>query len=152
MNVRRLLSAFVLVFVAVACGGSTTPQAGSSTPPASSSGSPSPSPSTSSNSLTGTWTGTYQSTTTTSAYGTFTIVFTQAGSQLNGTIDIKNSGCISTGTITGTVSGGTITFGAVKGAQTIDYTGTVSGTTMSGTYSAPQCAHGKGTWTATRSG
>ena len=102
--------------------------------------------------MTGTWPGTYESTSTPGANGTFTIQFTQTGSQLTGSIDIQGTPCITTGTISGTLSGGQITFGAVEGAQTIAYTGSVSGNTMSGTYSAPQCDNGKGTWTATKTG
>jgi hypothetical protein len=38
----------------------------------------------------------------------------------------------------------------VQGAQTITFTGTFSNTSMSGSYDAPACGHGKGTWSATR--
>jgi hypothetical protein len=102
--------------------------------------------------MTGKWAGTYESTTTAGATGTFTILFRQNGSQLTGSISIQPPGCVNTGTITGTLNGTTIAFGAVKGTQTIDYTGSVSGNTMSGTYSAPGCDHAKGTWTATKTG
>jgi hypothetical protein len=99
--------------------------------------------------MTGKWSGTYSSTTDAST-GTFAILFRQDGTQLTGSISIQPPGCVNEGAITGTLNGTTIAFGAVKGAQTIDYTGSVSGNTMSGTYSAPGCDHAKGTWTATK--
>jgi hypothetical protein len=140
--------------VMVAACSSDTPSTPSgsnnSTPPGTTSQTPTPTQS-AADSLTGTWTGTYASTTD-PASGSFTVRFTQTGSQLNGTIDIQNSACITTGTITGALNGDQITFGAVEGAQTITYTGSVSGNTMTGTYSAPQCGNGKGTWTATKTG
>jgi hypothetical protein len=99
----------------------------------------------------GTWNGTWQSTSSPGATGTFQMTFTQTGQSLSGPIQITGTPCITTGTITGTLNGTTIDFGAVKGQQTITYTGTWSGNVMSGTYSAPSCGDGKGDWQAARS-
>jgi hypothetical protein len=148
----RVTIASLGLAVFAACSNGSAPSGSSSTPPAPGPTTASPTPTQSvADTLTGTWTGTYESTSTTGANGTFTIQFTQTGSQLSGTIDIQGSPCITTGTISGALNGGQITFGAVKGTQTIAYAGSVSGSTMSGTYSAPQCDNGKGTWTASKS-
>jgi hypothetical protein len=53
--------------------------------------------------------------------------------------------------VSGTINGSTISFGAVSGTQTVVYDGSISGTTMTGTYTAPAaCVDAKGTWTATK--
>lgn len=100
--------------------------------------------------LDGTWTGTWNSSDT-SDNGAVTIQWKQSGQQLAGTIVVSNTPCVTNGTITGTVSGTTITFGAVQGATTIAYTGTLSGTSLSGTYQAnASCGNAKGRWSATK--
>jgi hypothetical protein len=79
------------------------------------------------NSLTGTWSGTYSG----DYHGTFTLHWTQSNSRLTGTINLSNVGRTN---ITGTVRGSTIRFGTVGNANAITYSGSVSGTSMSGTY------------------
>ena len=79
------------------------------------------------NSLTGTWSGTYSG----DYHGTFTLHWTQSHSRLTGTINLSNVGRTN---ITGTVRGSTIHFGTVGNANAITYSGSVSGTSMSGTY------------------
>ena len=61
---------------------------------------------------------------------------------LSGNIDLSSIG---TETITGTVSGSTLNFGAV-GSEVITYTGTVSGSSMSCSYTVQGA--GGGNWTA----
>lgn len=100
--------------------------------------------------LDGTWTGTWNSSDT-ADNGAVTIQWKQTGQQLAGTIIVTNTPCVTNGTITGVVSGAAITFGAVQGATTIAYTGTLSGTTLSGTYQAnASCANATGRWSATK--
>jgi hypothetical protein len=83
--------------------------------------------------------------------GTFALTWTQSGSTLTGTILVKGTPCLTAATVSGSISGTTITFGAVSGTHTVVYDGTVSGTTMTGTYTAPAaCVDAKGTWTATK--
>ncbi len=156
---QRLFGAGViaLVLFAVACGGdssSTTisPAVGDdiTTSPPAGSVSAMPSDDSSEGAIQGRWNGTWTSTSSPGLNGTFHIDFTQAGEQLTGDITISDTPCITTGTITGKLAGDRITFGAVQGAQTIAYTGTISGTSMSGTYSAPQCGNGKGDWKASK--
>ncbi|MGZ4392851.1 MAG: hypothetical protein ACXVRK_12135 [Gaiellaceae bacterium] len=78
-------------------------------------------------SLTGTWSGKYGG-----AYqGTFTLHWTQSKSRLTGTIKLSSVGRTN---ITGSVRGSTIRFGTVGNANAITYSGSVSGTSMSGTY------------------
>jgi hypothetical protein len=98
----------------------------------------------------GRWNGTWTTTSGPAGSGGFRIDFTQSGNDLTGAIVIAGTPCITTGTITGTLSGNTISFGAVQGSQTISYSGTVSGNSMSGEYSAPDCGNAKGTWKASR--
>jgi len=92
-------------------------------------------------SLTGTWSGTYGG----AYHGTFTLHWTQSKSRLTGTIAISSIGRTN---ITGSVSGSTIRFGTVGNARAITYSGSVSGTSMSGTYKTggdggPWSAHKK---------
>ena len=100
--------------------------------------------------LGGIWGGEYVSTSTPGSTGTFILDWTQTGSALAGTISVTASACITEGTITGTTDGTSITFGAVEGAYSIAYEGTVSDDTMSGTYSSPSCGNAAGTWQAAK--
>jgi hypothetical protein len=110
---------------------------------------PSPAPVASSapaaSSLAGTWSGQYSG-----AYsGSFTLTWKQSGSRLHGSIHLSNPDGVSN--INGTVSGTAIQFGTV-GSTAITYSGTVSGSSMSGEYDV----HGggetlSGEWSATRS-
>lgn len=87
--------------------------------------------------LAGTWSGKYSGTYS----GTFTLHWTQSKSKLSGSISLSNPrGKYG---INGSVNGSAITFGAVGAGAT--YTGSVSGTSMSGKYKSPG---GGGTWSA----
>lgn len=82
---------------------------------------------------------------------TFTVDFSQDGNTLNGPITMIN-GCISEGTVSGTLSGQTIEFGLIENTG-IEFTGTVSGDSMSGSWKTqPPCTpdNDTGTWQATR--
>jgi hypothetical protein len=99
--------------------------------------------------LSGTWSGDYQQTSPNTTSGTFTIRWQQSGASLTGTITIPGvcpPGC----PITATLSGSTVSFGLVAGGA-INYTGTVTGSTMAGTYAAADGST-RGTWNATRTG
>jgi hypothetical protein len=87
--------------------------------------------------LGGTWVGSYSG-----AYsGTFTIHWRESGTALRGSITLSRpSGTFS---ITGSVRGAAIKFGAVGAGAT--YTGSVSGKSMSGSY---KTAQGGGKWSA----
>src|SRR5581483_7374733 len=87
--------------------------------------------------LAGTWSGTYGG----AFSGTFTLHWAQSGSRLSGSI-VRSNQRGKYG-ITGSVRGTAIKFGAVGAGAT--YTGSVSGTSMSGNYKRPQ---GGGTWSA----
>lgn len=92
--------------------------------------------------LSGTWSGQYGG-----AYsGTFTVTWQQTGTSLSGTIKI--SAPPQTLPITGSVSGGTIQFGTV-GSTAISYSGTVSGSSMSGSYTFAGVQGGS--WSASKS-
>jgi hypothetical protein len=90
--------------------------------------------------LSGTWSGHYSG----AFSGTFTLTWQQTGSKLSGTIDLSSDGSPK---INGTLTGNTITFGTV-GSTAITYSGTVSGTSMSGTYTVGGSAGGS--WSATK--
>ncbi|MGA8218934.1 MAG: hypothetical protein WB771_10230, partial [Solirubrobacterales bacterium] len=68
----------------------------------------------------------------------------QSGSTLSGTIKLSNSG--GTEQINGTVNGSAIKFGTVGGPG-ITYSGSVSGSSMSGSYQTPG---GGGPWSASK--
>ena len=93
-------------------------------------------------SVSGTWSGQYSG----PFNGTFTLQWTQSGSDVNGTIQLSSPA--DNLNINGTLSGSAISFGAVG---VVTYSGTVSGNTMSGTYT--DVANGQqGTWSANKSG
>jgi hypothetical protein len=102
-----------------------------------------------STSLSGTWAGTWANQVPDQSTGSFTVTWTQNGNALTGSITISGTPCLSGGSITGSVNGATISFGAVQGQVTVEYSGTVASTTMSGTY-ATDCGKARGSWTATR--
>lgn len=76
--------------------------------------------------LSGTWLGKYSG----GYNGTFTLHWTLKGSRLTGTIKLSNPR--GTFTVSGSVHGSTISFGALTAGAT--YTGKLSGNSMSGTY------------------
>jgi hypothetical protein len=118
---------------------STGTSAPSSTPTASAAAKPK----TTSN-LSGTWLGHYGG----SYNGTFKLVWHQTGSHLRGTITISNPH--GTFPINGIVHGRSIKFGTV-GSNAITYKGTVSGTSMSGTFQVNfGAASAGGLWRATK--
>jgi hypothetical protein len=120
-SLRRSSSLAILVLLAAAVCSATALGAGAQT-----------------RGLAGTWTGKYSG-----AYsGTFTLHWKQTGSKLTGTIRLSRPS--GTYGITGSVTRGKIRFGAVDAGAT--YTGTVSGTSMSGTYRSS--AGGGGPWSA----
>ena len=90
-------------------------------------------------SLTGTWSGTYRG----AFRGTFTLHWTQSKSRLTGTIKLSSN--VGRTNITGTVQGRTIRFGTVGTTNAITYSGSVSGTSMRGTYKAGGAG---GSWSA----
>lgn len=95
----------------------------------------------------GAWDGTWSSTSSPGVSGSFTVTFTESGNQLKGSITATNTPCIQGAAVTGTLDGNHIVFGK---ANTVDYTGTISGSSMSGTYAAPACGRDKGDWNATK--
>ena len=150
----RAVLAAVLVgvgLVAAACGSSNTSStkkttsttraaAATTTAPATTTAAAATTPAASSG-LSGKWSGQYSG-----AYsGTFTLNWRQSGSVLAGTIALSNPG--GTLGIHGSVSGSTIKFGTVGGPG-ITYTGSVSGSSMSGSYQTPT---GSGSWSANKS-
>jgi hypothetical protein len=89
--------------------------------------------------LAGTWSGKYSG-----AYsGTFRLHWTQSGQKLRGSITLSKPH--GTYGVTGRVRGASISFGAVGVGAT--YAGSVSGTSMSGTY---RTSAGGGSWSAHR--
>jgi hypothetical protein len=130
VSVMRSLLRSTAVLAAVAVLGaasvaSAAPAAGQKSPPKHRS------------TLAGTWSGKYSG----AFSGTFTLHWTRSGSSLTGSITLSNpSGKYS---VTGSVSGSAIKFGAVGAGAT--YTGSVSGNSMSGRYKTPR---GVGTWSA----
>jgi hypothetical protein len=97
--------------------------------------------------LSGKWRGQYSG-----AYqGHFVLRWHQSGSRLTGTISLSTP-ARGTVPIHGTVQGSTIKFGTV-GSEDITYSGSVSGSSMSGTWQikGPSGPAGGGPWSASRS-
>jgi hypothetical protein len=97
-------------------------------------------------SLSGKWSGSYSGT----YGGTFRLTWTQSGHNLNGTIMISGFKDETT-SIRGSVQGAAIRFGTV-GSEPITYSGSVSGSSMSGTWQieAGGRSLGGGSWKASR--
>jgi hypothetical protein len=97
--------------------------------------------------LSGTWAGTYSG----AFSGTFKLTWAQTGHNLSGTIKVSGFNNEPT-SIHGTVRGVSISFGTV-GSEAITYSGSVSGSSMSGNWKI--VAHGKsmggGSWSASKS-
>jgi hypothetical protein len=58
-------------------------------------------------------------------------------------------GCLSGGAVTGKLRGSLISFRVVAGQVEVNYAGTFSGNTMSGSY-ATTCGNAEGEWTSTK--
>jgi hypothetical protein len=93
-------------------------------------------------SVSGTWKGSYSG----SFSGTFKLTWTETKSKLSGTIIISAFGKAST-PIHGTLKGTSIQFGTV-GSEALTYSGSVSGSSMSGTWKLEANGHvgGTGSW------
>ena len=97
--------------------------------------------------LSGTWAGEWVDTTPDNAIGGFTLTLTQVGSHLKGAIVVTGTSCLTGGKVTGTLNGDQISFGAVNGQASVDYTGAVTATTMNGTFKT-SCGNAEGNWGA----
>jgi hypothetical protein len=93
--------------------------------------------------LSGTWKGQYGG----GYAGTFHLTWRQSGSRLTGTIRL--SAPPTTLPINGHVQGGSISFGTL-GSLAITYSGTVSGSSMSGTYQVHVNGSTGGSWSAAK--
>lgn len=95
--------------------------------------------------ITGRWNGSWRMGNLT---GNLSVTLVQTGGTLSGTITIQDSPCMTTATLTGTVSGDTVAIGAVSAsANRYDYTGTIQadGLSINGTWSGNgACASGQG--------
>lgn len=102
--------------------------------------------STKSGPLSGNWSGSYSG----SFSGTFTLSWAELGTKLNGTIKISGFSNVPT-PLKGKVHGHSIEFGTV-GSRAITYSGSFSGSTMSGTWSmqAGGRSLGGGSWQASK--
>jgi hypothetical protein len=151
------------VVLGTACGTSSTGNGGgsggqpsstlqpSATPTETSSAEPSRSVEPPAADLSGTWQGTWANTTPDDSTGTFQLDWAQEGAKLSGTITISGTPCLAGADITGKVHGKQIYFGIVSGQVEVNYTGTVSGDSMSGTY-ATSCGNAEGDWEASKTG
>ncbi len=98
------------------------------------------------------WQGQWQSTKYPES-GTFTMLIVIADGKLNGTIDIANSPCVSSGGVAGVVDASLVSFGSVEAGNEVQYQGTISAdaTSMQGTYTdGDVCGNDVGSWSARR--
>jgi threonine dehydrogenase-like Zn-dependent dehydrogenase len=111
-------------------------------PAATTSTSPPAAAATTSTALSGTWNGQYSG----SYNGTFKLTWQQSNSTLSGSIDVSSLG--GSVAINGTVNGSSIQFGTLGSTQ-ITYTGSVSGSSMSGSWQIAN-GGGNGSWSASK--
>lgn len=145
---RNRFLALSLALAAIALGGcSASTSSGTPTPVATATATPTPIPPPTPTpivDLSGNWTGQYSG----PFNGTFVLQFMESGSALHGVIVLSSPR--ETLQISGTVTGSSISFGAVG---VVTYTGTVSGSSkgsisMSGSYTDIANGH-SGSWSAT---
>jgi hypothetical protein len=98
--------------------------------------------------LAGLWAGEYKSVLPPNADGTFTVVFEGSAPDYTGSIVIAGL-CEPDCPISAKVTGNTIDFGSV-GPRAVTYKGTISGNSMSGTYTVGTEGQGQGTWSAVK--
>ena len=146
----------LLVLAATACGGgsndsgtvtgspTTTAAAGVTT---TATGSTPTTAGGSTGALAGTWSGEFTQTKPTSDSGTFGLTFEGSAPSYTGTITISGT-CEPSCPITATVTGNTIAFGSIS-PFAITYDGTISGSSMSGSYTVGTGPY-EGTWKATK--
>jgi len=98
--------------------------------------------------LAGSWSGSWRS--STGQTGALAASFSQSGATFNGPVKIYNSYCFGNEYATGTLSGSKIQLGISSNAIIFD--GTVSGSTISGTYYtyATSCSGDAGTFVLSR--
>ena len=141
--VAALAASLAVTLAACSAPNSSGPGNDTTAPPSTHAASAASAPKTTS-ALSGRWSGRYSG----SYNGTFKLRWHQSGSSLHGTITISNP--LSTLPINGTVTGNSIKFGTV-GSMAITYTGSVAGTTMSGTYQVHGgTASAGGPWSASK--
>ena len=107
-----------------------------------------PPPAAAAGTLSGTWAGTLTS--YRGDVAAFTVDLQQTGSAFVGQLRVPTAICNKEATVTGTLSGGQISFGVSQGDLTGNFKGTVRNTTMSGTWSSPaggDFGSDYGTWT-----
>ena len=110
-----------------------------------------PSPTADTADIVGTWNGTWESMEPPGADGTFSVTFIRFDEEVAGTIEIDGTACVTHGTVSATLEGDRITFGAVLAERDVSFTGTLDGDSMSGTFSAPDCGSDTGEWEAAKS-
>lgn len=82
----------------------------------------------------------------------FNVTFSQTGTTVTGTMSVPGSQCLVSLQVSGTVNGTMLSGSFSDAKSTINISGTVSGGQINGTYSIPvsPCANGSGTFTLTR--
>ena len=134
-GVRHALTTGLLILLAltlVACGSSS---------------------SLSSQTVDGTWNFEFTSSALGGASYTGSVILTQNGSKITGTMTLANAPCATSAPLTGTVSGSNVSFQITEGGQVVTLNGTINSvfSSMSGTYTAAPggCLNGDhGSWAA----
>lgn len=109
-------------------------------------------PATRPTSLAGTWSGTWRSAHIDQG-GNVSATFTHVGNTLSGSVALAGSPCLATGTLSGTVDGQGVSFGAIGSDDEVEFAGRLTGeNTLAGTYSvsAGMCEGDNGEFTVTR--
>ena len=96
----------------------------------------------------GTWTGTWTNEAPDTSTGALSLVLTQAGPDVTGTLRMEQNNCVSEQVVTGTADDGRIEL--QNGLRDeVELTGTIAGGRMTGTFTM-SCENASGTWSVSR--
>ncbi|MEU7665001.1 hypothetical protein [Streptomyces lincolnensis] len=107
-----------------------------------------PEPSSDAATLAGDWTGSWS---VVYASGHLRASLSQDGDRITGDLTVDGAPCPLDGSLSGRLEGNRISFGNVNSERKITFSGSVEGTTMSGTFET-DCGGAAGSWNARRSG
>jgi hypothetical protein len=153
MTSRKLAVVSFLAFVTFLAACSSSTHSASVQPPSGTSSTAPPHATTpgSGSDIVGNWTGTWQRTKPVPGQGAVTLTLQTTSTGIKGSVSWSGSACLAQADVEGTLNGNSIAYHTVGGTTTATFTGTVNGSSMSGTANVT-CAAGTGVgnWQVTK--